>query len=110
MLHKKTTLYRRSMELIRLCADVSSRLPRGHGYLTEQMRRSSSSVAQNYAEGSGKLTTAERRRYFRIAKGSAFETAASLDIAFNLGLIDESTNQRAQDICDHLGALLHRAR
>jgi four helix bundle protein len=49
-------------------------------YLRDQILRSSSSVVLNIAEGSGKLTPADRRRYFSIALGSLRETQAALDL------------------------------
>jgi four helix bundle protein len=108
MLHRNTTLYRRAMELITLSATTIGNFPKGYAFLADQVRRSSSSIALNYAEGSGKASQAERRRYFRIAKASALETAAAFDVALHFGAISTATNDRAQDLCDHIAALLHR--
>ncbi len=61
---------------------------RGPGEL--QMRRASSSVVLNFAEGYAKTTRAEQRRFFNIAQASAQESLAILDVAFDLGLIDKA--------------------
>lgn len=62
MLHRDTTVYRRAMELVRLCAATVEALPRGYASLADQLRRASASIALNYSEGSGKASEAERRR------------------------------------------------
>ncbi len=46
---------------------VNMQLPR---HLRDQMVRSASSVALNLAEGSGKSSKADQKRYFEIAFGS----------------------------------------
>jgi four helix bundle protein len=96
------------LELVELVA--GTRLPPGYGFLADQLRRAATSVALNFAEGNGKRSAAERRRFFRIAKGSAFEVAAAFDVGLRFGVIGPESCQSAQDICDHLGALLHRYR
>ena len=71
------------------------------GYLRDQLLRASSSVVLNVAEGSGKVSLADKRRYFAIALGSFRESCAALDIA----------NQRTPEInrvADQLGAHLWR--
>jgi len=40
----------------------------------------STSVAANIAEGNGKRSPADRARYFEIARGSALECAACIDV------------------------------
>ena len=63
--------------------------------------RASSSVVLNIAEGSGKLTFADRRRFYSIALGSLRESVAALelrgDIPTDIG-----------SISDQLGACLYR--
>jgi four helix bundle protein len=50
-------------------------------YLRDQLLRATSSVVLNVAEGSGKITPAEKRRYFSIAMGSLREAQAAIDLA-----------------------------
>jgi four helix bundle protein len=54
-------------------------LPKGlavHG----QLDRASTSIPLNIAEGNGKYTAPDRCRFFDIARGSALECAACLDL------------------------------
>ncbi len=59
--------------------DVSKRLPRSEDYaLTSQIRRSSNSVSANIAEGYGRNTKKDKRHFYMMARGSAFETQSHL--------------------------------
>ena len=46
----------------------------------DQLDRSSTSIALNIAEGNGKRSRPDRCRYLDIARGSAVESAACLDV------------------------------
>jgi four helix bundle protein len=60
---------------------VMTLLPqRGLPALRDQLERASTSIILNIAEGAGRRTTPDRRRYFVIAQGSTYECAAILDI------------------------------
>jgi four helix bundle protein len=56
--------------------------------LGRQLRRASSSVALNMAEGSGSFGRVRTQRY-RTALGSARETVACLQVAEACGYVDE---------------------
>ena len=81
MLHTDTRIYRYSLELARLAARVVDQLPRGQAHLADQLRRASASITPNFAEGCGKASPKDRRRYFLAARGSANEVVAVLDVA-----------------------------
>jgi four helix bundle protein len=57
--------------------------------LTTQLRRSSSSVAANMAEGCGRNGDPERARFCSIAMGSASELEYHLLLARDLNLLNE---------------------
>ena len=49
-------------------------------YLREQFNRASSSICLNLAEGSGKRTAADQKKYYRISLGSLRECQSILDL------------------------------
>jgi len=101
-----TLIYQRSLELIDLSQAVLCDLPRGCGFLADQLRRASSSVALNFAEGYGKSSRRDQRRFFDIARGSACETAAIFDVGFRLGVVTEIQHEEGRELCDHLARML----
>lgn len=70
-------------------------------YLKGQLLRAAASVALNIAEGSGKPTPKDQRRFYGIALGSLRECQAALDLA------PKEQPQLAQ-LADTLGACLFR--
>lgn len=58
--------------------------------LAQQMQRCAVSIPSNIAEGAGRLSTREMRKYLGIARGSACELETQLEIARRSGLIDEN--------------------
>jgi four helix bundle protein len=63
-------------------AAVATALPFGRGRreLRDQLERASTSIVLNIAEGAGRRKPADRAHFFAIARGSATECAAILDI------------------------------
>ena len=108
MNYRSTKIYARSLALIDLCDEVMRRLPAGYGFLADQLRRAASSVTLNFAEGCGRASRNDRRRFFTIARGSAQEVAAILDVLLRFRAIHPDHHLSGQDICDHLGAMLVR--
>jgi four helix bundle protein len=91
--HEKLTVYQKSIEFVAFVARLLPRLQSPFGGIRDQLLRSSQSIALNIAEGNGKRSAADRRRFFEIARGSAMESAASLDVLVAVGafLLDEIT-------------------
>ncbi len=71
--------------------------------VVDQLDRASTSIPLNIAEGNGKFTGADRCRFFDIARGSALECAASLDVLRSKGrrsevdLIKANSDYRPHD-------------
>ena len=50
--------------------------------LKDQLRRAAISIILNIAEGSSRYSPADRKNFYVISRGSAFECSAVLDIIF----------------------------
>lgn len=69
---------------------VTEKFPREERYgVIDQIRRSSSSVSANIAEGSGRYHFADKIRFCMIARGSAHETQNFILLARDIGYLDE---------------------
>jgi four helix bundle protein len=56
----------------------------------------------------GKPTTAERRRYLAIARGSAMESSATLDVLVACGLVEAAAVAAAQAQLERIVAMLSK--
>jgi four helix bundle protein len=88
--HERLDVYAVALEFLVFANEVIERLPRGRGHLADQLTRASTSIVLNLAEGAGKLSKADKRRYYLTARGSATESAALLDVCLRLRLLGEA--------------------
>lgn len=92
---KRLDCYRVVVEL----AAMSARLiPRGHRDLRSQLSRAAASVALNLAEGAGRRASADKAHFYAIARGSAMECAAVVDLVRSLELAPASQCKQAQGL------------
>jgi len=94
---------------------VTARFPRDELYgLTSQMRRSSSSVPTNIAEGSGRGSDADFARFLQIAMGSACELEYQLILARDLTYLPPADHDELEadlmEVKRMLGAFLAKLR
>jgi len=78
--YQRLDAYQCALQFAGLAFQIIKALPRGNSALADQLRRATMSIPLNIAEGSGKTTAKERRRYHAIARGSAMECGAILDV------------------------------
>ncbi|MFI5335701.1 MAG: four helix bundle protein [Opitutales bacterium] len=79
--HEKLKVYQEALRFVGWVDPILERLP-GKVAAKDQLDRASTSVVLNLAEGNGKRSSAERCRFFDIARGSAVECAACLDVLY----------------------------
>ena len=105
---ERLDVYHCAIELLALIVRVTSGMPRGHADLRDQLRRASASIPLNIAEASGKTGAADRARYHAIARGSAFECAACLDVLVLLGAARAEDAQQGKLIISRIVSMLSR--
>jgi four helix bundle protein len=71
-----------------------------------QLRRASFSIMLNIAEGSGRFTNADKRNFYIIARGSAFECVAIYDYLKDIEIISENQFKSFYDELDILSRML----
>lgn len=90
--HQKLDVYISSKTFVLECYRLTRSLPPDEKFgMMSQIRRASLSVHLNIAEGSSRKSEAERKRYYEVARGSIIEIDAALDVALDLGYIQEHT-------------------
>jgi four helix bundle protein len=78
--HEKLDVYQLAIKFTAASLAISDNIPKGYASLCDQLRRASMSVPLNIAEGVGKPSGADAARFHAIARGSAMECAAILDV------------------------------
>jgi four helix bundle protein len=73
---------------------------------TAQLRRSVISVSSNIAEGSGRGSPAELRRFISIARGSLHEAASQLAVSRALGFLPDGEWQAIDLRMDRISRML----
>lgn len=77
--HEKLKVYQEALRFVAWVDPLLERLP-GKVAAKDQLDRASTSIVLNLAEGNGKRSHPDRCRFFDIARGSAVECAACLDV------------------------------
>ncbi|QQO57846.1 MAG: four helix bundle protein [Thiohalocapsa sp. PB-PSB1] len=73
-------------------------------------RRASQAIAPNMAEGNGKATSADRRRSFESARGSALECAAIQDVLAGVRSVVRRRQRQAKGTARSSCGHAHEAR
>jgi four helix bundle protein len=103
---QKLDVYQRSIEFLAFTRRLLQRIPKGHADLVDQLRRAAQSIPQNIAEGAGKTGRADKARYYAIARGSAMESAAHLDVMKIDELIDDEHHALGVGLLERVVAML----
>jgi len=80
--HEGLDVYRVSLDFTEYVEEILVGLPKEYSHLSSQLRRSSSSIVLNIAEGSGRASPNDRAHFYIIARGSATESSATLDVLY----------------------------
>ena len=83
-------------------------IPRGHAAIIDQLRRAASSIPLNIAEAAGRTGSADAARHYAIARGSAMECAAVLDVGRLLGIVDEARFTKGSELLTRVVEMLTR--
>ena len=105
---ERLDVYRCALEFAALAFRIIESLPRGHSQLADQLRRATISIPLNIAEGSGKTTDRERARFHAIARGSAMECAAILDVLRLQALTEAETGAQAKALAVRMVSMLSK--
>ena len=103
---KRFDVYRAAQAAAVECVACCAAWPRGHAKLADQLKRASTSVALNVAEGIAKRRPAEKRKAYDIARSECTEAIAALHHALLLQLADEDAIGIAMSHLERASAML----
>lgn len=100
-------IWQEGMNLAVMCYQLTQTFPKEEIFgLTSQIRRASSSIPANIAEGYGRETTPEYTRFLRIAQGSLKELETHLILAIRIQLTAETEMRSVIKHCEQLGKMI----
>ncbi len=106
--HERLDVYHLALEFLVFADGVVESLPRGRGHLADQFTRAATSIVLNIAEGAGKRSKGDKRRYYLTARGSATESAALLDACQRLKLVEEPAHRAGKEQVVRIVSMLIR--
>jgi len=104
--YERLDVYQKSIEFVAIVVQIIEKIPRGNATLMDQFKRASFSIPLNIAEGTGKMSLVDRQRYYAIARGSAMECGAVLDVCNVLGLIEAKTYEKGKALLIRIVSML----
>jgi four helix bundle protein len=104
--HEKLNVYGLAKRFDDLIAGLGGL--RGHRALRDQIDRASVSILACIAEGAGRRSPADKRRFYSMARGSATECAAHLDAMKHRRLIPDSLYSDGRAVLLSLVRMLSR--
>lgn len=107
--HKDLDVWKKSVRLVVDIYKLTRRFPPDERFgLTAQIRRASTSVPANIAEGWGRGSTKEFIQFLKIARGSLTELDTHLVVSGELGYVDKSESARIDITVSDVGKMLNR--
>lgn len=107
--HEKLHVYQKSLDVVTLVDRWLSELKR-RPVAADHLRRASTSVPLNIAEGNGDFSQRRRAYFFDIARGSALESAACLDLLRSFSLLDREAVGEGKVQLSQVCAMLYKLR
>jgi four helix bundle protein len=104
--HEKLDVYNLALDFVAIADEVIGVLPRGRGHLADQLARASTSIVLNLADGAGKYSKPDKRRYYLSAVGSTTESAAIFDVFIRLKLVAAEQHASAKSVLERISAML----
>ena len=103
--HDKLQVYQAAIQFVGWADTILQKVPKGLA-VSGQLDRASTSIPLNIAEGNGKFTPADRCKFFDIARGSALESAACLDVLLAKKQITEPETVEGKTILARIVSML----
>ena len=105
---RELLVWQKSILLVTEIYKLTSGFPKEEIFgLISQMRRSAISIPSNIAEGFGRNSQGDFKRFLNIALGSTYELQTQIEIAHNLELINKENYKNLMKGCLELEKMLN---
>ena len=104
--HESLTVYRRAIEFVAWSSQLCESNAGVSGEIQSQFKRAFISIPLNIAEGSGKQTGKDKAKFYDIARGSALECGACLDVLVAMKIVSTLEIQTGKGFLIEIAAML----
>ncbi len=105
--YRDLIVWQEAMDIAELIYGLTRGFPREEMFgMTSQMRRASSSIPANIAEGFGRAQRRSFIQFLRIAQGSLKELETHVTLAMRIGLLPGGDASMVMEKCERLGKRL----
>ncbi|MFB3919293.1 MAG: four helix bundle protein [Candidatus Velamenicoccus archaeovorus] len=101
-LFESLEVYRKAIAFADEISGLTEGFSKGSYYLADQLNRAALSISTNIAEGSGRYGKPDRKNFFRISRGSAFERIPILELCKRKKLIGEEKHKALKENLDEM--------
>ncbi|MCR9297044.1 MAG: four helix bundle protein [bacterium] len=103
---EKLLVYQNAVDFADEVCSATEQFSRGYGFLVDQLNRAALSISANIAEGNGRFTKADRKKFFIIARGSAQECVPLLELARRRNLINDDRHAELKSNLEEISKML----
>ena len=98
MNHQRLRCYEVLLGTAKRVPGLTGRIPRGNGYIIDQLKRALASAILNLSEGNGRASGRERARFFDISLASIAESSSAIDVmqAYRLISLPDGDDLKSQ--------------
>jgi four helix bundle protein len=105
-LYEKPDVYQKAVDFADRIYKFADQLPEGQSALADQFQRAAMSISLIIAEANGRWYPNERKDFYLMTRGSAFECVPLLELCRRRKLIDEIDCMRLKGDVDILARML----
>jgi len=108
MRYKDLDVYKCAIGFSAMAWKLTKQLPPGHSDMANQLKRASLSIPLNIGEGAGRRRSVDSSKFYSIARGSAMECSAVLDVMTVLEFGEQNHIKKGQDLLLRIVSMLSK--
>jgi len=106
--HEDLLIWQKSIELNLQIYQQTTSFPSHELFgMVSQIRRASTSIASNIAEGFGRKSRVDFKRFLRISMGSLNEVKTQLFLSSKLGYLNEEDRYKLHQLAEEISKMMH---
>ena len=105
--YRKLIAYQKAKEVVKRTYKLLKKFPKEEQYaMCDQLRRASISITSNIAEGMNRYSVKDKNHFLEMAYGSLMEVSSQMEIAEELGYINNADRQNMDALIDEVARLI----